>query len=165
MAIAEEYQQILNRYKSRKKEYSKLVKSLKTLSGKELDQLFIEADENTFEEVDCLACGNCCRTTSPLFKSGDIEQLAKRFRLKPAVFIDQYLYQDEDGDYVLKQAPCPFLGNDNYCSVYEDRPQACRDYPHTHHRKMHNYLSLAQKNAAICPAVVRVLDRVGEALG
>ncbi|MEZ5067203.1 MAG: YkgJ family cysteine cluster protein [Bacteroidia bacterium] len=32
---------------------------------------------------------------------------------------------------VLKKSPCPFLLDDNHCSIYSIRPQACREYPHT----------------------------------
>ena len=161
MAIADEYQEILRSFKSQKKSYNKLFKKIKTLKPKELDELFFEAHDEAFEEIDCLKCGNCCRTTSPVFKPEDIERLASRFRLKSREFIHKYLYKDADDDYVLKETPCPFLLEDNYCAVYEDRPQACRSFPHTNHRKMHNYINLARANAKICPAVVKVLDNLG----
>ncbi|MNE52092.1 Flagellin N-methylase [compost metagenome] len=80
--------------------------------------------------------------------------------MKPGDFVERYLRIDEDNDYVLQSVPCPFLGNDNYCSVYEDRPKACREYPHTDHSPMLQILDITLKNTAICPAVYEVVERM-----
>ena len=97
-----------------------------------------------------------------MFFDRDIERLAAHLGLPAKDFIDTYLFLDTDGIYALKTAPCPFLGADNYCSVYEARPKACREYPHTNHRKMITKLDLALKNTAICPAVEPILRQVFE---
>jgi Fe-S-cluster containining protein len=52
------------------------------------------------------------------------------------------------------------LGDDNACSVYDDRPKACREFPHTNHRKMHTHLALAQHNIEICPAVFAIVEQL-----
>ena len=70
------------------------------------------------------------------------------------------VYLDEDKDYVLRQAPCPFLGADNYCSVYEDRPNACREYPHTDRKKISQLLDLTYKNTFVCPAVLEITEQL-----
>ena len=49
-----------------------------------------------------------------------------RSETKPVDIIAGYLKIDEDGDFVLLSAPCPFLDAENYCTVYNDRPAACR---------------------------------------
>jgi Fe-S-cluster containining protein len=67
---------------------------------------------------------------------------------------------DEDSDYVLKQSPCTFLGIDNKCSIYEYRPLACREYPHTDRKNMHQILDLTLKNTEICPAVARIVEEI-----
>jgi Fe-S-cluster containining protein len=139
-----------------KGETKKIFKDLKRLKPKELDQEFHKAHDAAFQKIDCLKCANCCKTTGPLFTPSDISRLAKHFRLKPAQFSDQYLRLDEDGDMVLKSVPCPFLGADNYCGVYDIRPKACREYPHTDRFKMHQILALTEKNASLCPAVFEI---------
>jgi Fe-S-cluster containining protein len=80
--------------------------------------------------------------------------------MKPGELIDKYLRVDEDKDYVVKSSPCPFLGADNYCSVYEDRPKACREYPHTDRKKMVQILDLTLKNTQVCPAVFEMVERL-----
>ena len=125
-----------------------------------MDRLFFKAHDEVFEEVDCLSCANCCSTISPIFKSRDVERLSRFLKMKPGAFIEEYLILDDDDDYVLKSLPCPFLGDDNYCGVYDHRPSACREYPHTNHRNMRVHLGLAKKNCVVCPAVVKVLQTV-----
>lgn len=133
---------------------------IKAKPPKNLDDIFQDFHDETFNKIDCLNCANCCKTTSPEFFEKDIERLSRVFKMKPGAFIEKYLFLDTDGIYALKSAPCPFLGSDNYCSVYDDRPKACREFPHTNHRKMHTYIHLAGKNAEICPAVFEILSKI-----
>tara|TARA_Y100000782_G_C10170836_1_gene259704 strand:- start:1289 stop:1786 length:498 start_codon:yes stop_codon:yes gene_type:complete len=147
---------------SRKKSINKTFQRLKKEKPKVIDELFHEEHDNAFEEIDCLTCANCCKTTGPLFTDKDIERLSGHLRMKPSQFVEQYLRIDEDNDYVLQQVPCPFLGEDNYCSVYESRPKACREYPHTDRKNMHQILSLTKKNVQICPAVLHVVEAIEE---
>jgi Fe-S-cluster containining protein len=109
-------------------------------------------------KIDCLTCANCCKTTSPIFYQKDIERASKALKLKPGTFIEKYLRLDEDNDYVLQVAPCPFLNPDNYCGIYDDRPNACREYPHTDRKKIQQILDLTFKNTLVCPAVLRITE-------
>jgi uncharacterized protein len=146
--------------KSKERENLKFLNSLKKEDARKVDGLFHQMHREVFETIDCLTCANCCKTTSPIFYQNDIERVARALRMKPGEFIDQYLRLDEDNDYVLKSAPCPFLGNDNYCSVYEDRPKACREYPHTDRKKMVQIMDLTFKNTQVCPAVFEMVERL-----
>ncbi len=153
------YQQILVEAKSRKPQIKTTIKRLKKVKPKTLDHQFHQLHEEAFQEIDCLQCANCCCTTSPIFTMSDIERLAKHLKLKPQQFIDAYLKVDDEGDHVLQSSPCTFLGVDNYCSVYEHRPKACREYPHTNRKRMHQILKLTEKNAQVCPAVYRIVGK------
>lgn len=141
-----------------KKENQQFFNKLKLRKPKDLDEVFHEAHEEAFQQIDCLTCANCCKTTSPIFYQKDIERAAKAVKMKPGAFIERYLRLDEDNDYVLQTAPCPFLGADNYCSIYEDRPNACREYPHTDRKKIQQILDLTFKNTMVCPAVLRIVE-------
>lgn len=149
--------------KNKQKENKIFFNRLKRISPNKLDELFHKEHERVFEEeVDCLTCANCCKTTSPIFYQRDIERVAKRLRMRPSDFIEKYLQIDEDKDYVLKTAPCPFLDSENYCSVYEDRPTACREYPHTDRKKIIQLMDLTYKNTLICPAVYLMVEKIKE---
>lgn len=135
-------------------------KRLKQKKPKDLDQQFHNLHDEVFSYTDCLECANCCKTTSPLFTDRDIERVAKALKIKPVEFIEQYLKIDEDGDYVLQTSPCPFLDADNYCMVYKDRPTACREYPHTNRKRIHQILSITYNNTLVCPAVLDITERL-----
>lgn len=143
-----------------KDQNKQFLKSLKRKNPRDLDKLFHEAHEEAFEEINCLDCANCCKTTSPIFKQKDIENVAKHIRLSPSQFIDKYLHLDKDNDYVLNTAPCPFLDGENYCLVYESRPTACREYPHTDRKKMYQLLDLTYNNTLVCPAVLHIVEQL-----
>jgi len=158
--MEEYYIKIIEERKKNKEATKISFKKFKKLNKKKVDQMFQEEHEKAFEKIDCLKCANCCKTTSPIFRDSDIKKLAKRFRQKTHEFITEYLKQDIDGDYVLHSAPCPFLWDNNECSVYEDRPLACKEYPHTDRRNMFQILEETEKNLEICPAVCEIVDNI-----
>ena len=114
--------------------------------------------EAAFKQIDCLDCAQCCKNFSPRFKQPDIKRIAKVLKMKEGDFTQQYLRLDEENDYVVKQSPCPFLGADHYCSIYEDRPSDCRRYPYTDEDVLLKRIPLTLKNATACPAVFTVLE-------
>lgn len=152
------------RAKDAKKATKKYFQKLAQRKPKELDTTVAELHDEVFETLDCLTCANCCKTTSPIFTDKDIERIAAHFRIRPAEFVNRYLHLDNEGDYVLNLAPCPFLGSENYCSIYDVRPKACREYPHTNRKNFHQILNLTLKNTEICPAAYEVVRRLQEEL-
>lgn len=146
--------------KSHKKSHKNLLKELKKEKHGKVDQLFRQAHEEVFECTDCMDCGNCCRTTGPMYTQKDIERVAHHLKLKPGAFIEKYLRFDEDNFWVLQVVPCPFLAEDNGCSIYEARPKACQEYPHTDMRHQKGIFDLTLKNAEVCPAVFNILENI-----
>jgi Fe-S-cluster containining protein len=143
-----------------KNQRDEVLKELKKIPKKQLDEKFHHAHDTVFKKTDCLTCANCCKTTGPLFTSTDIQRLAKLFKMKNHDFAAMYLRQDEEGDYVLKSVPCPFLQTDNKCFIYEERPMACREYPHTNRKNMQQILGLTVINREICPAVEQIVNQI-----
>jgi len=142
------------------KETKAFFKNLKKSKLRELDDVIHSIHEEVFAVTDCLECGNCCRTLGPRITDKDIDRIAKTLRKKSVDIINEYLRIDEDNDYVFKTMPCPFLGHDNYCSIYEERPKACREYPHTDRKKFYQIHALTIRNAQTCPAVFNILERI-----
>lgn len=141
-------------------DFATYFKRLKKQELKNLDKLIHPIHESVFDEIDCLACGNCCKSLGPQILDKDIERLSKALRIKTQDFIAQYLRIDEDNDYVFKTMPCPFLMADNYCMVYENRPKACKEYPHTDRSRFYQIYKLTIKNSYTCPAVLDILSRL-----
>ena len=146
--------------KDKHKENKTFFAKLKRKPPKNLDYLMQELHEEEFSKTNCLDCANCCKTTGPLFTDKDIERISKFFKMKPSNFIADYLRIDEDKDYVLQSVPCTFLGADNYCSIYEVRPKACREFPHTDRKKFQQISNLTLKNVAICPAAFNIVEQM-----
>ncbi|QCX01002.1 YkgJ family cysteine cluster protein [Aggregatimonas sangjinii] len=146
-------------------ENKKFFAKLKKRPPKNLDYVMQELHDAEFERTDCLECANCCKTTGPLFTNADIERIAKHFRLKPQRFIETYLRLDEENDYVLQEVPCAFLGADNHCAIYDVRPKACREFPHTDRKKFHQISHLTLKNVVICPAAFRIVEEMKKRVG
>lgn len=119
-----------------------------------------ELHEAAFEQIDCLGCAACCKNYSPRFKTPDIKRISKHLGLKESVFIDRYLVLDNEGDYVVKSKPCPFLGSDNYCDIYEVRPSDCSRFPYTDEDVLLKRPAITLKNAEFCPAVYFVLEKL-----
>lgn len=150
--------------KDKHNESKKYFDKLKKKPPKNLDYAMQELHDAEFARTDCLACANCCKTTGPLFTTADIERIAKHFRLKPQQFILQYLRIDEDNDYVLQSVPCTFLDGENKCMIYDVRPKACREFPHTDRKKFQQITNLTLKNVAICPAAYRIVEEMKKKL-
>lgn len=144
----------------RKKANKKLISSLKQRKPVSLDNQVHALHEEVFAGIYCLDCANCCKTTSPAVYETDIDRLSKSLRIKPSEVIEKYLKRDEEGDWIMNSSPCPFLLEDNRCSVYEDRPRACRTYPHTDRKKVVQLLDLTYRNSFICPAVQQILQKL-----
>lgn len=140
--------------------FSALFRKLKSRPPRDLDRTVHEAHRTVFQRTDCLTCAQCCKTTGPLWIDKDVDRVARRLRMKSSDFFAKYLRVDEDGDTVLQQLPCPFLEANNACSIYEDRPKACREFPHTDRPKQAQILALTEKNAAVCPAVAAIAEKL-----
>lgn len=152
----------LARYKeladNKAKENKAFVTRLRKKKPKTLDGSTYDAHVEVFEKIDCLDCANCCKSISPIVIDRDIDRIAKHLKMKRPEVIDQYFEIDEDQDYVFKETPCPFLMPDNYCMIYEARPRACREYPHTDRKRFYQILNLTYRNSFVCPAVYEVLE-------
>lgn len=140
----------------------KIFRKWKQAKPKDLDQKFHKEHISEFKKMDCLTCANCCKTTSPIFRDADIRRIAKHLKIKESQLIQNYLKMDEESDYVLQKSPCNFLGADNKCAIYEVRPLACREYPHTDRKNMFQILEITVENTLICPAVARIVQTITE---
>ena len=146
--------------KDKHNENKKFFIKLKKKAPKNLDYIMQDLHVDEFERTDCLECANCCKTTGPLFTDKDVDRIAKHFRMKTQQFINEYLRVDEDNDYVLQSVPCTFLANDNYCSIYDVRPKACKEFPHTDRKKFQQISNLTLKNVGVCPAAFNIVEKM-----
>ncbi len=73
-------------------------------------------------------------------------------------FKKTYTNLDEDGDLTLC-SPCPMLKNKS-CSIYEERPDTCRTYPHLEKPEFLQRLIGVIGNLSICPIAFSVFEEL-----
>lgn len=148
-------------WEKRSLEHQKLYKDfLKRADKNKVLKQLQPLHEEAFEKIDCLKCANCCKNYSPRFKTPDIKRLSKYLGMKEGDFIETYLRLDEEGDYVVKFKPCPFLGEDNFCTVYDFRPSDCHRFPYTDEDVFIKRPVITVKNSSFCPIVHFVFERL-----
>lgn len=152
---------LINNWEKKSKERQKIYKQFlsRVDKNKVLKQL-PDLHEEAFEKIDCLKCANCCKNFSPRFKTPDIKRLSKHLKMRESDFIDTYLKVDDDGDFIAKSQPCPFLAADNYCSIYDNRPSDCHRFPYTDEDVLVKRPGLTLKNSSFCPITYFVLEKL-----
>ncbi len=153
-----------SKVQSRKKELVGILKKLKKYKPREVDLRFHSLHDEAFTKINCLECANCCRGLGPRITPSDISRLSAFLKIKETDLMKKYITTDEDGDYVFRESPCPFLLQDNYCSVYVSRPKACREYPHTNQKNIKSILAICLENTKTCPAVYYIFHELSRKL-
>ncbi len=129
--------------------------------GFQPDTLAAKLHERAFQIVQCTRCANCCKTMDITFTVEDIARIADHLSMTAEEFIEAHLEIDqEDGAFKARRKPCPFLGDDNRCTIYDVRPTACREYPHTHKKDFTSRTMLHATNALACPAVFWIVEEM-----
>src|SRR5688572_6976616 len=155
----------LHNWEKKSREKQKLFKNFLARADKnKVLKALPELHEEAFEKVDCLKCAACCKNYSPRFKTPDVKRISRHLGMKESIFIETYLRVDEEGDFVAKSTPCPFLGADNFCSIYDQRPSDCARFPYTNEDVIIKRQQLTLKNSSFCPITYYVLDKLAEKL-
>ena len=140
------------------------VKFRLNMSNAELDRVVHETTDAVWKQIDCIACANCCKTLQIEVDADDVRRLAKRVAMPERAFAQKYVRRDTDKRQHLVSSPCAFLGPDGACTVYEDRPKACRDFPYLHETNFRSRSMTMIENAATCPIVFNVLQSLKKTL-
>lgn len=144
-----------------KDQFKENLSFLKSLNGKkQIDNRAAELHDEVFDKIDCLACANCCKTTPALVSRPDAKRISKHLGIPPKIFIRKYLLEDINGELMINKVPCTFLNEDNTCSIYEVRPTACREYPHTNQFGFHRRAKMNANNTIVCPATFEIVNRL-----
>jgi len=155
---------LLSNWEKRSAERQKVYKSyLQKANKNEALKQLPPLHEEAFSKIDCLQCANCCKNYSPRFKTPDIKRISKHLKMRESEFIETYLKVDEDGDFVVRSTPCPFLGSDNFCNIYDQRPSDCQRFPYTDEDVFIKRQQLTLKNSTFCPITYYVLEKLIDA--
>lgn len=138
---------------------------LKSLEAKEVDKAVHRLHREVTRQINCLECANCCHSLVPRIKEEEIIYLAGLDRVSVEEFVASHVEEDKyEGSLFLKATPCRYL-NGKVCTIYENRPKECREYPYTHRRGfVFRTLSIIT-NYAICPIVFNIMENLKIELG
>ena len=137
-----------------------LLERLVKKKPKNLDKIVHQLHFEEFDKIDCLECARCCKSLGPMIFESDIERMAAALKIKTPAFKDKYIKMDDEGDNIFKESPCPFLCYDNLCMIYENRPKACREYPHTDRKRFYQVAIKSYYNFSVCPAVFSIVEKL-----
>lgn len=154
--LQSDIQKANNQYKENKK----LMEKLKRWKRRDIDALFLEAHEVVFADIDCRECGRCCSVRGPKVNNRDVERLGRFINMSAGKVRKKYIEMDDNNEFIFQGLPCPFLKEDNFCSIYEAKPRDCNQYPYTNLPNMQKNLHETLKNSLICPAIYRMLERI-----
>lgn len=136
------------------------LESLLKKKPKNLDKVVHQLHKEEFEKIDCIECARCCSSLGPMIFESDISRMAAALKMKSSEFSKKYIIMDEDGDNIFKEKPCPFLCHDNLCLIYENRPKACKEYPHTDRKRFYQVTLKTYMNTFTCPAVFSIVQKL-----
>ena len=122
----------------------------------------IRLAEEITAQIDCTACGNCCRQLGTALQPGDAPRLAQALGIDVATLTRTYLTADEMGEGQVLP-PCPWLEG-NRCTVYDARPSTCREYPSLHNDIRASSLQRLG-DASLCPVVYNLFEALKVELG
>lgn len=101
------------------------------LSDARIDNLANSVAEPIVKAIDCTTCGNCCRHLDVQLGEDDLERLASGIDVAIREIREKVTVQEQDDPDIVgifTSQPCSFL-DETLCTVYENRPTSCRDYP------------------------------------
>lgn len=129
-----------------------------------ISKLVDEASIQTWEEIDCLDCANCCKVMTPTFTKSDLSRISAHFNMSEKAFYDKWLKTDEDnGDKVNRIQPCQFLNLEtNMCNIYAIRPEDCAKFPHFHKKPFADFNHIHKQNIEYCPATFKFISKLQE---
>ena len=157
-------EKLINKWQAQRNNTKLLTETYKKVSLLKKNQLPTaqKVHEEVFSEMDCLLCANCCKSIPPMLSKRDIKRISRTLGLSTTEFSKKYTTVDSDGDTVMNASPCPFLLADNKCQIYEDRPAACRLYPHSGEQLFLKNLSHHKRNMKYCPGLMEIMRRLAE---
>lgn len=131
---------------------------LKQNAPDNIDGIVQALSQKYFALIDCKQCANCCRSLHAEFKKTELLSIAKTLGQSIKAFEKQFMSEGS------VNPPCPMLDG-NLCSIYENRPEVCRSYPHLEQRHFTSRLMGVIENVAICPIAFNAFEELKTKLG
>ncbi len=137
---------------------------LKGLNSDELDEKVHAISDAVTPQIDCTACGACCRQLMINVTEQEKNKVANHLHISPKQFKDDYLEESMQGKLIINTIPCHFL-QDSKCNIYENRFTECREFPHLHEKNFQGRLFGTLVHYAMCPIIYNVVEELKIQIG
>ena len=162
MPMDQAYERLLEKSRERNEFIKRQMKYLGKFNIKNFDHIVADFNDEVFAEIDCLKCGNCCRTIGPKMNEPEIKRACKSMGLDQKTFVARKLVRDEELGWMVAVMPCPFLRDDNLCDIFDVRPRDCDDFPYMKDRGIQRNLGRLAFNSEFCPAAYLIAEKIIE---
>ncbi|MDW8394467.1 MAG: YkgJ family cysteine cluster protein [Chitinophagales bacterium] len=151
--------------RTRREENLRFLRMIQSVPSERFDRVALPIAQEQTERIDCTLCANCCRSVQPGVLPEELPVLARCAHMEVTSFSRQWVKKEAGtGIAYLHRLPCLFL-QENRCSIYNDRPLSCRDYPHLQHPGLKFRLRSLISQYSVCPIVFNTLEALKEAFG
>ncbi len=123
---------------------------LKNFAPRNLDDVVKALSQKYFRLIDCKECANCCRVLELEFTEPELHTIAESLEQS----IDEFKKR-----FMVEGIPCPALKG-NLCSIYENRPDVCKSFPHLEKPRFTTRLMGVIDNLSICPIAFNAFEEL-----
>lgn len=131
--------------------------SLRNIDNDLLDTLILELNNTIATQIDCTACGNCCKSLMININEDEATNAAHHLNISRNEFDKKYIDKGESGRMIINAIPCHFL-SDNKCTIYEKRFEGCREFPALHLPNFNKRLFTVFMHYDRCPIIFNVIE-------
>ena len=136
---------------------------LKQQDAEAIDVIVHQLNETITPQIDCTQCGNCCKSLMINVTTEEADSLAYNLNMSLADVKGSYIEESEQGQLIMNTIPCHFLTGTS-CSIYENRFNECREFPHLHKPNFTGRLFGTLLYYAMCPIIFNVMEQLKEAI-
>ena len=136
---------------------------VKERNGEEIDSLVHELNVSVSTQIDCTACGNCCKSLMVLISDAEADNLSVHLGQTRKNFDTEYLEKGSSGLMIMNRMPCPFL-TEKKCSIYEHRFEGCKEFPALHLPNFKNRLFTTFMHYERCPIIFNVVEQLKDVM-
>ena len=155
---------IAARAAKKEEENDHFLHSLRSYDSTELDTIVHGINQQVSDAIDCTECGNCCNKLVINVTHEEMVSRAERFNMSNEAFKEKYLEESQQGALFINTIPCHFFA-EKKCTIYNDRFQECRDFPHLHKPGFKARFLGTLMHYGNCPIVYNVVEELKERLG
>jgi uncharacterized protein len=148
----------------REKENDSFRSYLKKQNNTRVDTIVHQLNDNIAPQIDCTACGNCCKSFMINVTPEEAEKLAAHLNTTVTNLKEKYIEESQQGQMIINKIPCHFLEGTK-CSIYQHRFTQCREFPHLHKEGFTSRLFGIMMYYAVCPIIFNVVEELKQQTG